>query len=234
MNVKLEKLPTHLDLPETDGSIVENFQEAPLQNLLTDSLRPLLERLHPDQMFCIGRDSGIYWRITDPPLKGCKSPDWYYVPGVPQRLDGQVRRSYVMWQEKKAPFIIFEFVSGDGSEEHDRTPESGKFWVYEKVLKTPYYGIYASFTGEFEMYHLENGNYELMTPNERGHYPIPELGIETGLWHGAYEGVDTWVRWWDNTGQLLLTGAERAEQEHQRVERLSARLRELGVDPNQV
>ena len=51
----------------------------------------------------------------------------------------------------------------------------------------------------------------------------------------------SWLRWWDRDGNLLLTGAERAEQEkqraeqeRQRAERLAAKLRELGVDPDEV
>jgi len=48
-----------------------------------------------------------------------------------------------------------------------------------------------------------------------------------------------WLRWWDNLGNLLLWSSEQAEQERpradqesQRAERLAAKLRELGVDPD--
>src|SRR5262249_22592577 len=89
-------------------------------------------------------------------------------------------------------------------------------------------------------------------------------GVELGLllWQGKFEDrEDTWLRWCDRDGQVLLTGAERAEQERQRAEqecqraeqehqraeqeralrqqaprqaeRLAARLRELGIDPDQ-
>src|SRR6185437_3695326 len=92
-------LPDHTQLPDTDGSIVENLQEHPQSILLTDSLYPVLQRLYPDGQFAIGQNSGIYWRHTDPPLRGCLAPDWYVVPGVPQTLEGQIRRSYVLWQE---------------------------------------------------------------------------------------------------------------------------------------
>src|SRR5437588_456354 len=122
-------LPDHKQLPETDGSIVENFQELPQNMLLTDSLSPVLARVYPDGQYAIGHDSGIYWRLTTPPLEGCKAPDWFLVPDVPPLLDGEVRRSYVMWQEIETPLLLIEFVSGDGSEERDRTPFTGKFWV---------------------------------------------------------------------------------------------------------
>src|SRR5437868_6779710 len=91
--------PDHKDLPESDGAIVENFLEAPQGALLTDALLPVLEQRHPDGQFAIGHDSGIYYRWTDPPLDGCKAPDWFYIPGVPPMLEGEYRRSYVLWQE---------------------------------------------------------------------------------------------------------------------------------------
>lgn len=64
---------------------------------------------------------------------------------------------------------------------------------------------------------------------------------------------DTWLRWWDLQGNLLLTGSERALLAEERAEsaegrarlaeeraesaevraaKLAERLRELGVDPN--
>ncbi|MHC5832740.1 MAG: Uma2 family endonuclease, partial [Nostoc sp.] len=44
-----------------------------------------------------------------------------------------------------------------------------------------------------------------------------ELGL--CLWEGAYEGKrDVWLRWCDATGNMIPTGAERAEQERLRAE----------------
>ena len=133
---------------------------------------------------------GIYWRKTDPPEKGAEPPDWFYVPGVPPKLDGEICRSYVLWREFITPTIALEFASGDGSEERDRTPLSrstegqltntnfinacyrccsgspltkggsmcsailgnwykpGKFWVYERVMRIPFYGIYEVKNGK--------------------------------------------------------------------------------------
>ncbi len=59
-----------------------------------------------------------------------------------------------MWQEFLAPLIVVEFVSGDGTEERDRTEMTGKFWVYERVIRPAYYGIYEVNPGRIEMYHL--------------------------------------------------------------------------------
>jgi Uma2 family endonuclease len=251
------KLPDHNDLPCEDGAIVINFLEHPQAMLLTGTLSPVLDKLHPDEQYAIGQDCGIYWKITQPPLKGAVAPDWFYVPNVPPSLDGHYRRSYVLWQELTPPVIVIEFVSGDGKEERDRTPEEGKFWIY----KAPYYAIYEVEKASVEVYKLTRIGYRDQKPNSRGHFPIPELGIELGIWTGKYRNVEfPWLRAWDLDGKLLPAFEEtakierqradnetrradnekqradnetrRADDEKQRAENLAAQLRALGVDPN--
>lgn len=256
-------LPDHTQLPESDGTFVKNFQEHPQSVLLTSSIRPTLDALHPDSQYCIGQDSGIYWRIIDPPLRGAEAPDWFYVPGVPPLLNGITRRSYVMWQEIVAPVIAIEFVSGKGKEERDKTSpfenkdaKAGKFWVYEQAIRIPFYAIYEVEKAAVEVYKLTGGSYKKCKPNTRGHYPIEPMGVELGIWQGDYANqILPWLRWWDAEGNLLLSGDERAKQEAQRAddeaqraeqetqrandeaqraERMAAKLRELGINPDDV
>jgi Uma2 family endonuclease len=246
-------LPDHRQLPESDGTFVKNFQEHPQSILLTDSIQSVLQRLHPDGQYCIGQDSGIYWRLIDPPEKGAEAPDWFYVPNVPPSLNGEMRRSYVLWQEYIPPLIVLEFVSGDGSAERDRTPWTGKFWVYEQVIRPAFYGIYDVSKASVEVYTLLSGTYQRLQPNQRGHFVIPALGVELGIWQGTYQNVDLpWLRWWNVDGELLLMGDERAQiaderaqiaderaqiaeaqlvQERDRAARLAAQLKALGVNP---
>ncbi len=247
--------PDHTQLPESDGTFVKNFQEHPQSILLTDSITPILERIHADGNYCIGQDSGIYWRLTEPLEKGAEAPDWFYVPNVPPTLDGQYRRSYVMWQEFVAPLIVLEFVSGNGAEERNRTPllrtdkqetKPGKFWVYENAIRPAFYGIYEVRKASVEVYSLIQNRYELVTANDRGHYPIPQLGVELGIWQGSYQNMELpWLRWWDSEGNLLLMGFERADREQERaqqqrqradraedeLEQLRAQLRSAGIEP---
>ena len=215
-------LPDHTQLPDSDGTFVKNFQEHPQSIVLTSSITPVLEKLHPDGRYCIGQDSGIYWRMMEPPEKGAEAPDWFYVPNVSPLLDGEYRRSYVLWKEFVAPLIAIEFVSGNGSEERDATPPSenekaGKFWVYEQAIRIPFYVIFNGWRDNLEVFHLVDGRYVKIQPNDRGHYPIPPMGVEIGL---QQAGTSSWLRWWDESGNLLLTGDERAIAEKQA--RLSA------------
>jgi CheY-like chemotaxis protein len=210
-------LPDHTQLPDSDGTFVKNFQEHPQSAILTSSIKPILENLHPDGRYCIGQDSGIYWRMTKPAERGAEAPDWFYVANVPPLLNGKYRRSYVLWKEFVAPLIAVEFVSGDGSEERDATPVSetekpGKFWVYEQAIRIPFYAIYEENKAAVEVYHLVDGRYQQIPPNEREHYPIAPLGVELGILWGVEEPPIPWLRWWDADGNLLLTGDERAAQ----------------------
>ncbi|MBD2144654.1 Uma2 family endonuclease [Sphaerospermopsis sp. FACHB-1194] len=257
-------LPDHTQLPDSDGTFVKNFQEHPQSIVLTSSIEPILQKIHPDGNYCIGQDSGIYWRLTDPPEKGAEAPDWFYVPNVPPKLNGDYRCSYVLWKEFVAPLIAIEFVSGNGEEERDKTPPSetakaGKFWVYEQAIRIPFYGIFEARKALLEVYRLVDGSYQKIQLNERGHFSIPPMGVELGLIED--DGVP-WVRWWDDGGNLLLTGDERAivekqarleaeeiaqqaklaqqqaeeiaQQERQKKEKLAAYLRSLGVNPDDI
>ncbi len=247
-------LPDHTQLPDSDGAIVENFQEHPQSILLTESLWPVLEQLHPDGQFAVGQNSGIYWRYTDPPLRGCLAPDWFYVPDVPPMLGGEVRRSYVLWKEEEPPVLLIEFASGDGSLERDRTPDVGKFWIYERRIRPAYYAIFSFVSSQLEVYQLVGHHFEPLETNERGHFPIAPMGIELGVWEGEYKNFSLpWLRCWDANGMLLPVDSERADQERQRADeekqradeekqradeekqradRLAARLRELGEPPD--
>ena len=85
------------------------------------------------------------------------------------------------------------------------------------------------------MYQLVRGRYELLPANERGHYPIEAMGVELGIWQGRYQNLELpWLRWWDNQGNLLLTGWEQTQLTQARAERLAAKLKELGVNPDEL
>ncbi|MFN9857574.1 MAG: Uma2 family endonuclease, partial [Pseudanabaena sp.] len=143
-----------------------------------------------------------------------------------------------------------EFESGNGDEERDTTPPSetdkaGKFWVYEQAIRIPFYAIFDTWRDSLEVYHLVDGRYIKVQPNDRGHFAIAPMGVELGL---KLENGVSWLRWWDESGNLLLTGDERAaqaeaiadqqrtiaDQERQQKEKLANYLRSIGVDPDAI
>ncbi len=115
------------------------------------------------------------------------------------------------------------------------------FFIPQNFCRPAYYVIYDpdEFLSEepLRIYELRGRSYERITAQ-----PLPEVGLSLSLWQGAFEGsFDTWLRWSDAQGNPVPTGAEgrrQVEAELKRVieekERLAARLRELGIDPNQV
>lgn len=82
------------------------------------------------------------------------------------------------------------------------------------------------------IYFLKSSNdYSLNLYILRADGKLPRVGLALALWEGIYEGQHaTWLRWYDDQGKLIPTGAEQAE----RAERLAAKLRALGLDPDQV
>ncbi len=215
------RLPTHLDLPSTDDKPLDNGFQLWQAMLLMDAIIPHLSRLHPDGRYYLASDHGIYYQITDPPLDGCKAPDWFYVPNVsPSAADASYRNSYVMWQELVRPAVVMEFVSDSSrGSEYDRTPERGKFWVYERVIGASYYVIYDPREVKLEVYHLDDVEYELMQPDERGFYLIKPLNLNLGMHYSTYGGcTSNFLRWFDLEGELLPTNEERVVEESSRAE----------------
>ena len=69
----------------------------------------------------------------------------------------------------------------------------------------------------------------------RPDYQLAKLELSLRLWDGVFEnGEAVWLRWADSAGNLIPTGAELAERERERADRLAAKLRELGIDPESV
>ena len=61
------------------------------------------------------------------------------------------------------------------------------------------------------------------------------LGLALVRWRGAFKGVDdvVWLRWATLDGTLLPTDREQVDYERQRADRLTARLRALGIEPEE-
>ncbi|WP_072619637.1 hypothetical protein [Spirulina major] len=86
---------------------------------------------------------------------------------------------------------------------------------------------------------LQNRQYVPLQPNDRGWLWCESLELWLSTWHGPIlqEQAD-WLRFYFPNEQLVLLPREReyerAKKAHEEVEKLRAKLRELGVDPDAV
>jgi Uma2 family endonuclease len=234
--ISWEALPTDYKLPDDP---VENIQQPLLAAALTDALGAN-QRIQPEML--IVSNFGLVATVNKKIV--VKAPDWLYVPRVNPVAEGVIRRSYTPNLQGAPVAIAMEFLSEEeGGELSVRsTPPYGKLYFYEQILQVPTYITYDPYEPELEVRCLHEGRYELRSADDQGRVHIPELDLWLGIWQGERLGnTMNWLRWWDGSGNLLLWSAEqaeqerqRAEQERQRAEALAAKLRELGVDPDQV
>jgi Uma2 family endonuclease len=200
-------------------------------------------------------DVGLFTSLTNPPLV----PDFMLSLGVqPRGLSSKkADKSYMTWIYGKPPDLVVEIVSNREGGELDRKLEK-----YAQA-GVAYYVVYDPFgwLGERELrtFRLSGRGY---TEIISAHW-LPDLGLGLTLWDGEYDDVhDRWLRFVDADGRLLPTrqecvvlagraasqadqraedanlraeqATERAEQATERAERLAARLRELGLDPDEI
>ena len=247
-----ESLPTMYDLPSEDPEepgLPDEFHLLQPQLLLLTFQPPQLD---PKLVFSAA-DLNLYYDVKHP--LWYKRPDWFGVVGVPRLYDDQdLRLSYVIWQEEISPLIVVELLS-PGTENQDlgtqTRPEEEpptKWEVYEQILRIPYYVVFSRYTNEIQVFQLVGTKYESVAIGEEG-LRIPELGLSLGLWQGSYRGVERlWLRWFNLEGELIPLASEQlsaAQQEatlakqeataaQQKAEKLAARLRELGINPDQI
>jgi Uma2 family endonuclease len=242
-----ETLPTMYDLPseDPDDPGLPDYFHLLQMYLLMDTFCP--PNYPSDQIFNAGNMYLYYdsrhplWHI---------SPDWFAVVGVPFLYENKdLRLSYVVWQESVSPYIVVELLS-PGTEREDLgqtlrevNQPPGKWEVYEKILRIPYYAIFDRYQFQFRMFKLNGSAYEEVTLSDNRFW-IPDLELGLGVWEGNYKNAEmSWLRWYDKNGDWVLTATEReaqkaeqerqrAEQERQKTERLIAQLRALGVEPD--
>ncbi len=71
---------------------------------------------------------------------------------------------------------------------------------------------------------------------------MPDLKLGICAWKGKFQGINRlWLRWFDETGQIVKTEAEKRKQdrsalevERDRSQKLAQKLRELGIDPDAI
>ncbi len=241
--VSWEPLP--IDFPLPDEPVENNFQP-----LLAAALRESLELAGLIlESVLIAANFGICATVNEKTV--VKAPDWVYIPSVKPLPLGEIRRSYTPCTEGDRPSIAIEFISASDGGEYSFNPHYpyGKWYFYEQILTVPTYAIFHPQLQVLEVYRLVDGRYQPASPDENQRVWIEEIGLFLGTWNGRkadFEGC--WLRWWDEAGNLLLWGGELlqqerqlAEQERERAEqveqknlRLAAKLKEMGIETEEI
>ncbi len=221
-----EKLPDDFALPDDP---VDDIEQPILAAALSESLEQT-GRLQETML--VATNYGVCARLDGKIV--IKAPDWMYVPRIEVSPE-TVRRSYTPYLQGDIPGIVIEFLSDTEGGEYSSKPTypPGKWYFYEQVLRVPQYAIFEPQQGVLEVYQLNDfGRYDLQQPQESDRYWINALSLFLDVWEGTKGNrPGYWLRWWDESGQLLPWGVELVEQERQRVQALIAQLRAAGIEP---
>ena len=223
-----------------DDTPVDNFASEKQQRLLVSSLYSSLQ----NQIFIAAANVGIYHIYKQPPIV----PDVFlsFDVQVPENWWEKRNRCYFVWEFGKPPEVVIEIVSNKiGDELGD------KLKTYEH-MRVSYYIVYdpTQQLGEKQLriYQLVGRRYQEISDW------LEQIELGLTLWEGEFEGrQDTWLRWCYQDGTVLLTGDERAQTAEQRAqiaeqqaeeekqqkqqalsraELLAEKLREMGVNPD--
>jgi Uma2 family endonuclease len=243
-------VPADVDLAEANGVAcppcdlssdeppLESYQH--LQQLLL--LLKCLDWLWQDRSdyFAAGNLT-VYYSARKLKSEDFRGPDFFVVLNTEKRP----RKSWTVWAEGgKYPNVIVELLS-DSTAKTDRTL---KKQIYQDIFRTPDYFWFDPHSLEFEGFHLLDGTYQPIDPTEQGWRWSEQLGLYLGIHQEQ-------LRFFTAAGELVPTPEEsaiterqradaerqradaerqRADAEHQQNERLTAKLRELGIDPAEI
>lgn len=250
-----DEIVTELDISHLtieDDTPVDNFQSEIQQRLLVEPLYSSKALASP---FLAAANVGLFYKIKGDPIV----PDVLLSLGVQRAEDLSQRRhrSYFVWEFGKVPDVCIEIVSNQEGDEltlSQKSRQKGKETCKKDIyayVGVPYYVVFdplRQLQGKSEMndsllrvWTLSAGRYGELTPAE-GIDAVGQtvwletVGLGLTLWQGAFEESVSrlWLRWCNEQGQIIPTGAERADAEHQRADRLAEKLRELGINPDDV
>jgi Uma2 family endonuclease len=224
---------------EPVDNIFSEKQQRLLMQTLYSSWTPPPDPKHPKKTrtFWAAANVGLFGSVH----KNGIAPDVFVSLDVEPPQDG-LRKSYFYWEYEKWPEVVIEIVSdtrgGEISRKHNRYAHMG---IRYYVVLDPWRHL----KGEvLRVFILRDGVYQ---PQKEHFFPCLGLGLK--LWQGSFENWEnTYLRWCDSKRKLLPTADERAareaeraaqataraKRETERAAKLAAKLRELGIDPEQL
>ena len=246
-------LPGQDQLPCDDGEPMETQRHKLQMDLLIETLDSWLEGREDGY---VGGNMFIYFSQAQIKNQDFKGPDFFAVTGVSKKE----RKSWVVWEEEKAPDVIIELLS-ESTANQDKTVKKE---IYQNKMRVSEYFWYDPFDSEdFAGFTLNNGIYQSLPFNEQGWLVSQCLGLTLVRWPGIYRGVEAiWLRWATLDGEVLSTGqelAQKAQQQaalaqqqaelaqqqvtlaqeqvtlaQQRSDKLATKLREMGINPDEI
>ena len=201
---RMPSLPTEDDLPCDDGEPMETLRHRLQMELLIHSLDPWA-RARGDCF--VGGNMFLYFSSEQLRGKDFRGPDVFIALGVSPRE----RKSWVVWDEQKAPDLIVELLS----ESTAHTDKTEKKRIYQDQLRVAEYFWFDPWNpDDFAGFTLTDGRYWPILPRAPGRIPSPLLDLDLCWWDGIYGGVETrWLRWAARDGDVLPTDAEAAKSE---------------------
>jgi len=206
----IDLAPEIQNLVTEDDTPVDNMPSEKHQRLLTEALYSSWDGPGAGRPFLAAANVGVFPLARNPAI----------VPDVFLSLDVEVaqdwwqkeHRSYLLWEFGKPPDVVIEIVSNtEGGEADEKRQKYARMRVVYYVIYDPLRQVMPDV---LTIYRLSGTDYERQSSPR-----FPDIGLGVTLWDGTYEGkTDTWLRWTDADGNLILTGKERAEQEHRRAE----------------
>ncbi|WP_218079985.1 Uma2 family endonuclease [Anthocerotibacter panamensis] len=199
--------PTQEDLPYDDGEPMETGRHRLQMELL---INPLQQWLGERPSFVAG-NMFLYYSLAQVRNRDFKGPDVFVVLDVPARE----RKSWVIWEEEKAPDVVIELLS----ESTVQVDKGRKMTVYQNQIRVPEYFWYDPFNPEdFQGFRLSVGVYEGIALDAEGRLYSTELNLYLKPWLGFFHGIEaTWLRWFTADGQPLPTDEEQAQVAQQKA-----------------
>jgi len=204
------------DLVTEDDVPVDNLFSAKQRRLLVEPLYsswhpPTVEGSTESRIFLADSDVGIFSSPRQPPI----APDMFLSLDVepnPEYL-GNEHRAYFVWEFDKVPEIAVEVVSNRKGKEMDaKMQRYAHLGIAYYVVFDPYRHLKSDV---LQVHELTMGGRRY---HRRQDFQLPEVALSLQLWRGEFEGTEAeWLRWCDADGNLIPTGAERADAEAQRA-----------------
>lgn len=237
-------------ITEDDEPVDNPFSEKQ-QRLLTEALYsswtppPNDEFPKGKRTFWAAANVGVFPSIHQPAL----APDVFLSLDVEAPKNWHENRAYFFWEYGKAPEVVVELVSNrKGGELGTKRLHYARMGVSYYIVYDPKHRLSDKV---LQIFGLHGGTFKPLKETF-----LARIGLGVTLWHGKFENKeDTYLRWCDQAGEVLLTSYERtaleaaradreakrarqattrAKAETARADKLAAKLRELGIDPEQL